>query len=260
MRRRGAVVARGAVNVAIPVRGGFPYRVCLEGPDAPAQGFCGETFVVAGESITLRCGSDAGTARLEGRVVDGAGRPLPGLTVAVGGDRMSVTTTTDLDGRFAAVVELTSAANLGHLVVEDPAGRLRVAARRNIALRAGGEVLLETVVMRTEHEVAAARGSGGVGVGLELDPIGARVVEVPLDAPGGLAGLEPGDAIVGLDGAPLGRLFPDDIRTMLGGEPGTSVELRVRTPAGELYDVTIDRAPCDAVASACVESGDRPPW
>jgi len=252
---RASLVARGTTGVAIPVRGGFSYEVMLEAAPGAAPRPCGVVFVAAGERVTLPCGAPGGAARISGRVVDAAGRPLSGMRVAAVAGIVNSATTTDPDGAFVVPIEGLDASTLGSLEVSDPGGHFMTAARRNLNVVPGSELPVGVVVVRTAEERSAAQSVGGIGALLGFDELGVRVVDAPLDAPVALAGLEPSDAIVGVDGESVGRLAIDEIRLMLRGDPGTPVELRVRTLGGELYDVTVDRMPCESLPAGCLEDG-----
>lgn len=81
------------------------------------------------------------------------------------------------------------------------------------------------------------------GIGVDVQAIDGRIVvrAVITDSPADLAGMNPGDTIVSIDGAPVtGRFLPDAIDD-LSGEPGTEVELVVRTPQGEERPISLVR-------------------
>jgi carboxyl-terminal processing protease len=84
-----------------------------------------------------------------------------------------------------------------------------------------------------------------VGIGVQLEVLdGYPVVVVPIDgSPADLAGIKPGDVIVGIDGESTERLEYEEIRSRLRGEEGTAVSLTVRRPGQAApLDVTVVRA------------------
>jgi carboxyl-terminal processing protease len=81
------------------------------------------------------------------------------------------------------------------------------------------------------------------GIGVDVQVVEGQIVvrAVITDSPADLAGLNPGDSIISIDGAPVtGRYLPDAIDD-LAGEPGTEVELVVLTPQGEERSVSLVR-------------------
>jgi carboxyl-terminal processing protease len=82
------------------------------------------------------------------------------------------------------------------------------------------------------------------GIGVDLEPRGGRieVLSVIDDSPADRAGINPGDAIVAIDGEPLeGRDLDEAIDSLLG-EAGTTVELDIVTPEDEERRVKVPRA------------------
>ena len=82
------------------------------------------------------------------------------------------------------------------------------------------------------------------GIGVDVEPRRGRieVIGVIDDSPADLAGIEPGDSIIAIDGESLeGRDLDDAIDSLLG-EAGTTVDLVVVTPEEEERRVTVPRA------------------
>jgi S1-C subfamily serine protease len=72
-----------------------------------------------------------------------------------------------------------------------------------------------------------------VGVQVERDDEGARVVAVIEGSPAARAGIVPGDWILTVDGKPMRDVPPTDIDRVLEGPPGTEIRLTVRHGATE---------------------------
>jgi len=82
----------------------------------------------------------------------------------------------------------------------------------------------------------------GVGITVQRDPAGLKVVEVFRRSPADKAGLKPGEVIVGVDGASLKGRTSDDSSARIKGRVGTAVDLRVRAKGGAERDVKVTRA------------------
>ncbi|MCB0050219.1 MAG: PDZ domain-containing protein, partial [Caldilinea sp.] len=69
---------------------------------------------------------------------------------------------------------------------------------------------------------------GGIGATLELSDAGWVLHPLP-EQPAARAGLLDGDVLIAVDGAPItGTMSSDAVIALVRGEPGTTVELRVR--------------------------------
>jgi hypothetical protein len=68
---------------------------------------------------------------------------------------------------------------------------------------------------------------GGIGIEVEPDESGLRVVDVSPGAPADEVGLSPGDTIVALEGQPVADMGPERFAEATTGAEGTEVELTV---------------------------------
>jgi hypothetical protein len=246
-----AVVARGALAEAIPLRGSFVYWVYVVRPDGKER-ICGNVFLHPGESLTVSCGVPS-KARITGRVVDSHGRPIAHLNVvtyveslatsATNYDGGQVATESDANGRF----ELVATVDRGQtstLEVTDPTVRLAVSTRRNIMILPGEVQDVGDIMVRTFDEVPDGLMStpfGGIGGYISLNDNGVFLDNIEPETPLAYEGVEPGDEILMIDGVSAGELSMDDVLERLRGEPGTGVALRIRSKAGELYEVDLTR-------------------
>ncbi len=87
---------------------------------------------------------------------------------------------------------------------------------------------------------------GGIGATLELSDAGWVLQPLP-EQPAARAGILDGDVLIAVDGAPItGTMSSDAVISLVRGEPGTTVELRVRRAApGEAareLEFTVTRA------------------
>jgi protocatechuate 3,4-dioxygenase beta subunit len=253
---RGRVVRpRGA-----PVRGFFLELRLPEGQDSPWMGqerrFAGERFelkdlpggslaLVArtedgarGEAVvTLAPGASAeveivlsGTASVRGRVVDMARAPVEGATVYWMGDGSPRSQSfTDEEGSFLFEGLPEGAHTLFILGSEGQS------EHRALRLGSGEKLDLGDIVLGKPRAMP-----GTIGARLEQGNKG-QVVIVSL-IPGGpavLAGLQPEDILLAVDGLPVTERYEAELRLM--GEPGSPVKLQVRRGGAEL-SLTVLRA------------------
>jgi carboxyl-terminal processing protease len=97
----------------------------------------------------------------------------------------------------------------------------------------------------------------GVGVEVSADRGGIKVVRTLTDSPAARADLRPGDLIVGIDAAPVGKDLERAIDRMRGA-PGTEVNLSVRRPGmTDTLNLTLERAQVEvrSVAARLIEPG-----
>jgi carboxyl-terminal processing protease len=73
----------------------------------------------------------------------------------------------------------------------------------------------------------------GVGMTVEQDPKGLRVISVYKDTPAARGGLKPGDLIVAVDGKPLAGKSSTEATTQIKGPAGTTVHLTLRSGGHE---------------------------
>lgn len=83
---------------------------------------------------------------------------------------------------------------------------------------------------------------GGIGVPVAPHPDGMRIGPPTPGTPAAEAGLEAGDVIVAVDGTAVAGWDLYEIIGIVTGEVGSEVELTVRTAAGELETVQLQRA------------------
>lgn len=90
---------------------------------------------------------------------------------------------------------------------------------------------------------AARDGIIGIGVTVDIHEDDVRIASVMPDTPAAVAGLLPGDHIVALDGVPVAKLGPDDIRRQLRGPAKGLVQLAVaRDGLSQPMEVAVKRA------------------
>ena len=78
----------------------------------------------------------------------------------------------------------------------------------------------------------------GIGAKMELIRNFSTITETYKDAPANLAGLKPGDQIVGVSGKSAEGKTPEELNEILKGSPGTAIELSIRRP-GTAKDLLI---------------------
>jgi carboxyl-terminal processing protease len=82
----------------------------------------------------------------------------------------------------------------------------------------------------------------GIGVEVDPDPRGLRIVQVFDQSPAARAGLRPEDVIVAADGRSLAGLPEGAATNLVKGPPGTTVALRVARPRAATFTVRVTRA------------------
>jgi carboxyl-terminal processing protease len=88
----------------------------------------------------------------------------------------------------------------------------------------------------------APRWSGGIHALLAWSERAVRVTEVPAGGPAERAGLRAGDVIFAIDRKPIAGLSSEQVRALLSGEVGSSVELEIERD-GEHQTLRVERAP-----------------
>ncbi|HEV8014245.1 MAG TPA: S41 family peptidase [Stellaceae bacterium] len=107
-----------------------------------------------------------------------------------------------------------------------------------------------------EHR-ATRDGFGGIGVTLDIHENDVRIAGVMPDTPAATAGLVPGDRIVSLDGVPVEKLSPEDIRKHLRGPVQTMVQLAVaRSGIAEPLKIAVQRTRIVPETVSLKERGD----
>ncbi|MBL8787468.1 MAG: carboxypeptidase regulatory-like domain-containing protein [Deltaproteobacteria bacterium] len=238
---RRAVVAEGAVGAVIPVRGAFEYQVALSHPDG-IEIVCGAVFVGPGQTVEVVCGQEA-EAVLVGRVVDGEGKPVVGVEVNAWIVGETSIATTDAQGRYR-LAGVLNVASMTELSATDPSGARRAATRRAVQLRPGETTELEDLVMLAEDEAPVGVMTtpfGGVGGYLQLASEGILLAGLEEEGPLALAGAEAGDTIIAIGDQLGASMSMDDALMLLRGEAGTDVDVTLRNPAGELYELLVTR-------------------
>lgn len=236
-----AVVAEGAVGAVIPVRGAFEYQVSLKHPDG-VEVVCGSVFVAPGQTVEIVCGHEA-EAVVVGRVVDGKGKPVVGVDVSAWMISEVSTTTTDAEGRYRLSGQM-NVASMTEVSATDASGARRAATRRAVQLRPGETTELEDLVMLGEDEAPVGVMTtpfGGVGGYLQLASEGILLAGLEEEGPLALAGAEAGDTIIAIGDQLGASMSMDDALMMLRGEAGTEVDVTLRNPAGELYELLVTR-------------------
>ena len=90
---------------------------------------------------------------------------------------------------------------------------------------------------------AKRQGFGGIGVIVEPDAEGARVVDIASGTPAATVGLAIGDRIISIEGQPIIGYSLQDIVDMLRGPVATTVQLAVRRPnATGMQSFLVERA------------------
>lgn len=84
----------------------------------------------------------------------------------------------------------------------------------------------------------------GIGVELTMEAAGARVVRVIDKGPAAEAGLQPNDVVLEIEGAPARGKGLADVVNAVRGEPGSSLQLLVRTSDGN-KEITVTRRAID---------------
>ena len=177
---------------------------------------------------------------VDGTVVGlASGRPIGGLPVVLncGESRLSSTTAADgsfrFDGAPASICTLIIAENQpGFIVFNVPIDLSGTEARRSI----GRVPLVET----TEPENSTAKSAG---LGAQVREIEGKftVMAVRPGSSADLAGLNPGDVIASVNGQSVESLGLPAMVYLLRGQPGSLVQVVVRSGSGATHAFSIER-------------------
>ena len=85
---------------------------------------------------------------------------------------------------------------------------------------------------RASADQRTIQGYEGIGIGIEMEPTGARITEVQANGPAAGLGLRPGDLIVNINGRVTAGMTGDIASDAIRGPAGTTVELVVMTSGG----------------------------
>ncbi|PKN55678.1 MAG: hypothetical protein CVU56_20090 [Deltaproteobacteria bacterium HGW-Deltaproteobacteria-14] len=239
---RRARAATGPIGAQIAVRASFHYDVVLITPEGD-ETYVGRVFVNPGDDVIIPVGGTDPVA-ITGRVVDVRGEPVAGVEVSTWmnpeGDVMASSAP---DGTFRLEAK-PGQPTPSMFFFNDPAGRYEATSRRNVTVVSGAGRDLGAVVVRSAEEEPPGQmyePYGGIGGLVSIDDLGVRLDDVEPSSPLALSGIETGDTIVTIDDAAAAELPMSELLLRLRGEAGTTVNLRVRTAAGELYDVGVLR-------------------
>ncbi|KAA9131850.1 S41 family peptidase [Marinihelvus fidelis] len=107
------------------------------------------------------------------------------------------------------------------------------------------------------HNDSSRGRQGGIGATFEVNEKRLFVDAIAPDSPAEIAGLEPGDQLLAVDGEPVRGRRLDTSLQALDGEPGTTVTLRIRDRSGAKRTIDIERAyvPVDSVSGQWLEPG-----
>jgi carboxyl-terminal processing protease len=100
----------------------------------------------------------------------------------------------------------------------------------------------------------------GVGMTVEQDPKGLRIISVYKDTPAAKGGLKPGDLIVKVDGTSLAGASSEQATTRIKGRAGTTVSLTLRSKGGKERTVRLERQKVEipVVQSSMKHAGGDP--
>jgi carboxyl-terminal processing protease len=100
----------------------------------------------------------------------------------------------------------------------------------------------------------------GVGMTVEQDPKGLRVISVYKGTPAAKGGLKAGDLIVAVDGKSLAGTSSEEATTQIKGRAGTTVTLTLRSKGGKERTVRLQRQKVEipVVQSAMKRAGGEP--
>ncbi len=264
------IVVEGArANAAILLRGPFKYSVTLSGPDGDVM--CGEVLLNPGDHIKMPCGPNVSDqpARVIGRVVDSDGEPLSGFSPIVstsfadGAYSAGHSSPTDEDGYFELEITAGMTARASVMLQSRGTTKYLNVERRNIAVGPGVTTDLGELVARTVSEAVAPtmdRPFGGIGGSMLPHETGVVITDLGPNEPLSLAGAVAGDVIVTVDDTHLSSLPLTEAFSMMRGEEGTDVDLRLRNASGELYEMSLTRETIEPFAMSPSETDEFAPF
>jgi carboxyl-terminal processing protease len=86
----------------------------------------------------------------------------------------------------------------------------------------------------------------GIGIMMEEDDLGIKIMSVLENGPAARAGLRVGDIITEVDGRPVANNAKEIVLSLISGQEGTAVHLKVFRPAtNETFSVTVNREKLD---------------
>ncbi len=199
-----------------------------------ADGARGEAVVSpTSGAVTVATISVRATTGVRGRVVDATTKvPLPEAVAFIEGERMPGFGEDEpaRDGRFAMEGLMP-----GQYTLVVMAGPTRIRERRQVTLVEGQVLELGDIALGK-----ASLPPGSVGAFVTQDGGMLTFSHVQPESPAALGGLQVGDVLLTVDGAPVAN--PAEAAQRLRGAPGTTVVLTVRR-AGTARTLSITRAP-----------------
>lgn len=237
---RRAVIARGPSGTTFRLAADFTYS--LGWIDDTGYHACGNIPLAAGDERQVTCGR--GQATLEGRVVDASGQPLAGgqIRIFAPGPKDFGTFSLDERGRFSANLSIDGVESVGVQVVQREREDIVDFVRSDVRLEPGDRRDLGTLVHRSPSDAyPPMEPHSGVGGRMGFAETGFEVMAFERDSPLELSGVEQHDTIIGVDGEPVSGLSIPELLDRLRGDEGTTIDLRIRTWEGELYEVTLER-------------------
>jgi len=258
-RARRTEVAAGALGEPLALPANVWYDAFTLAADG-AERRCARFAVAAGGEVTLVCDATPTPTTVLGRVVMRDGAPAAGVSLeAVAGGAQGEATQRAMagpDGRFEVTLALSEPA-LVDLWVRAP-DDATTHVRKNVVVSPGderdiGDVLL--LVGDAAPDPWPDGAYGGIGGLVAFSDDGVVVLDLEEDSPLYLDGVERDDTILLVDGMPLSELPDDEALVRLRGDPGTHVELRLRSARGELYDLVLERRLMGAPSETWIEAG-----
>lgn len=258
-RLRAQNVASGEERV-VPAPGFYEASVVLAAGGGDAIVTCGSGLLLAGQRLVFRCGRTR-PAFLAMRVLGPDGRPRPGTPVAFawpGAPIDHAAGVTDANGVLRQELALATSASVRVLVADHEPG-LDALARVNVLAVPGETTELGDLQLRSAADVAAIMAQtetgafGGIGGLLQSGDGGVRFERVIRGGPLDLAGVQPGDIVLGVSGTSATQLDVREAMLAFRGPTGSVLTLHLHRPGEGEFDVEVERAMIDAKRSEWVE-------